>query len=128
MKEDLNINGDEYNRFTTYWTVGYLVGQIPSQLVVTKGESHPRTLQLDTVLRYADIDPVRPSIWLPCAELAWTIITFLFATVSKVEHIYGMRFLVGVCESPFYVGVISVLGSWYTPRGRPHQFPNCIAF
>lgn len=36
MKEDLNIHGNQYNLLTTFFTCGYLVGQIPSQLLLTK--------------------------------------------------------------------------------------------
>lgn len=30
MKEDLNFQGNEYNLLQTFFTCGYLVGQIPS--------------------------------------------------------------------------------------------------
>ncbi|KAI8182082.1 Pantothenate transporter liz1 [Colletotrichum sp. SAR 10_75] len=36
MKEDLSMNGNELNLVDTAWTVGYVVGQIPSQIVLTK--------------------------------------------------------------------------------------------
>lgn len=36
MKEDLQMNKNELNLVDTAWTVGYVIGQIPSQIVLTK--------------------------------------------------------------------------------------------
>lgn len=38
MKEDLNFHGNQYNLLATFFTCGYLVGQIPSQLLLTRCE------------------------------------------------------------------------------------------
>lgn len=95
--QDLDIQKDEYNYFTTFWTIGYIVGMIPSQIIITK---------------------TRPSYWLPAAEVVWAIITFCFAAVKTVKQVYAMRFLIGLFESPFYVGAMTLLGNWYMPKGR----------
>jgi MFS transporter, ACS family, pantothenate transporter len=95
MKEDLNFQGNEYNLLTTFFTCGYLVGQIPSQLLLTR---------------------IRPSWYLPTVELIWSCLTFTFAAVQNVRHVFAIRFLVGLFESGFAVGVITLMGSWYTPR------------
>ncbi|CAH0057318.1 unnamed protein product [Clonostachys solani] len=36
MKEELPVIGNEYQTLTTMWTIGYVVSQIPSQLVCTR--------------------------------------------------------------------------------------------
>ncbi|KAF4814808.1 Pantothenate transporter liz1 [Colletotrichum tropicale] len=95
MKEDLNFEGNQYNLLQTFFTCGYLVGQVPSQFLLTR---------------------VRPSIYLPMAELLWTIVTFCFASVRSVRQVFALRFLLGLLESPFAVGVLTIMGSWYTPR------------
>ncbi|KAH8649148.1 major facilitator superfamily transporter [Xylariales sp. PMI_506] len=95
MKEDLNLLSNQYNLFTTFWTIGYTVGMIPSQVITTW---------------------VRPSLWIPAAEIIWAIITFCFAAVTSAKQIYAMRFLIGLFESPFYIGAMTLLGNWYTPR------------
>jgi hypothetical protein len=38
MKEDLNFQGNQYNLLQTFFTCGYLVGQIPSQLLLTRSK------------------------------------------------------------------------------------------
>ncbi|KAF2014042.1 putative allantoate permease [Aaosphaeria arxii CBS 175.79] len=95
MKEDLNFKGRQYNLLATFFTCGYLVGQIPSQFILTK---------------------VRPSVYLPTVELLWTILTFCFAAVPNVKTVFALRFILGMLEAPFAVGVLTLMGSWYTPR------------
>ncbi|KAF3057206.1 Pantothenate transporter liz1 [Daldinia childiae] len=94
MKEDLGMNGNEINLVDTAWTVGYVVGQIPSQIVLTK---------------------VRPSVWVPSCELVWTILTFCLAAAKTSNHVIAIRFLVGLAESIFYPAAHTILGSWYKP-------------
>ncbi|KAJ0278237.1 hypothetical protein COL940_007356 [Colletotrichum noveboracense] len=94
MKEDLSMNGNELNLIDTAWTVGYVVGQIPSQIVLTK---------------------VRPSIWVPSCELLWTVLTFCLAAAKTSNHVIVIRFFVGLAESIFYPAAHTILGSWYKP-------------
>ncbi|KAI0132616.1 major facilitator superfamily transporter [Xylariales sp. AK1849] len=94
MKEDLAMNGNEINLVDTAWTVGYVVGQIPSQIMLTK---------------------VRPSIWVPSCELLWTVLTFCLAAAKTSNHVITIRFFVGLAESIFYPAAHTILGSWYKP-------------
>ncbi|KAI8957502.1 MFS general substrate transporter [Daldinia sp. FL1419] len=94
MKEDLGMNGNEINLVDTAWTVGYVVGQLPSQIVLTK---------------------VRPSVWVPSCELVWTLLTFCLAAAKTSNQVIAIRFLVGLAESIFYPAAHTVLGSWYKP-------------
>lgn len=94
MKEDLKMNGNEINLIDIAWTVGYVIGQLPSQLILTK---------------------VRPSIWIPSCELVWTILTFCLAAAKTSNHVIAIRFFVGLVESIFYPAALFILGSWYKP-------------
>lgn len=95
MKEDLGMKGNQLNLLTTFWNVGYIIGQLPSQLVLTK---------------------VRPSIWLPTLEIAWSVIVIGMAGAKNVETLYALRFFVGLLEASAYPGIMTLLGNWYTPR------------
>ncbi|EPE04445.1 pantothenate transporter liz1 [Ophiostoma piceae UAMH 11346] len=86
-----NIHGDEYNLFNTLWAVGYAVGMIPSQGILTH---------------------IRPYLWLPVVEDIWTILKL--CRRQKHQQIYAMYLLFGIAESPFYVGGMTLLGSWYS--------------
>ena len=94
MKEDLAMNGNQINLIDTAWTVGYVVGQIPSQIVLTK---------------------IRPSIWVPSCELVWTMLTFTLAAAKTSNHVIAIRFFIGLAESIFYPAAHTVLGAWYKP-------------
>lgn len=92
MQKDLGLYGNQLNYMQTCWTVGYVIGQIPSNLILTR---------------------VRPSIWIPTLELTWTVLTFCLSQCNTAEQIYGVRFLVGLAESGFYPGMQFLIGSWY---------------
>jgi ACS family pantothenate transporter-like MFS transporter len=40
MKEDLNLYGNQYNYIIVSWTVGYIIGQLPSNLILTRVPAH----------------------------------------------------------------------------------------
>ncbi|KAK4616492.1 Pantothenate transporter liz1 [Fulvia fulva] len=94
MKEDLAMNANQLNLIDVAWTTGYVVGQIPSQIILTK---------------------VRPSIWIPSCEMVWTILTFCLAAAKTSNHVIAIRFFVGLAESIFYPVGHMILGSWYKP-------------
>ncbi|OQN97578.1 hypothetical protein B0A48_16442 [Cryoendolithus antarcticus] len=94
MKEDLAMNANQLNLIDVAWTSGYVIGQIPSQIVLTK---------------------VRPSIWIPSCELVWTILTFSLAAATTSHQVIAIRFFVGLAESIFYPAAHMILGSWYKP-------------
>lgn len=58
---------------------------------------------------------VRPSIWIPSCELAWSILVMLMASAKNIETIYALRFFVGLLESCAFPGYAAILGSWYGP-------------
>lgn len=74
---------------------GYIVGTLPSQFVQMK---------------------VRPSWWLPTLELIWGALVMCMAAAPNYQTIYGIRFLVGICEASAYPGMMTLLGNWYTPQ------------
>lgn len=94
MKEDLNMYGTQLNLVDTSWTVGYVVGMIPSQIILTK---------------------VRPGLWIPICEVVWTLLTFTLAAATTAKQVIGIRFLIGLSESIFYPAAHLILGSWYKP-------------
>ncbi|KAJ5690826.1 hypothetical protein N7462_005218 [Penicillium macrosclerotiorum] len=92
MKEDLGLYGNQLNYMQTCWTVGYVIGEIPSNILLTR---------------------VRPRYWIPAAELLWTILTFSLARCNTATQFYVLRFFIGLAESTFYPGMQYIIGSWY---------------
>ncbi|KAL1851720.1 hypothetical protein VTK73DRAFT_9371 [Phialemonium thermophilum] len=95
MKEDLHMSGQDYNLLQTMFTVGYILGNFPSQLIMTK---------------------VRPSIWLPTLELLWGFLVMAMAGAKSVKTLYVLRFFIGLLEASAYPGILTLLGNWYTPQ------------
>jgi ACS family pantothenate transporter-like MFS transporter len=62
---------------TSIWTVGYVIGQIPSNLLLTR---------------------VSPRWVIPSLEVGWGIATICTASVQSYQALYALRFLVGFCE------------------------------
>jgi MFS transporter, ACS family, pantothenate transporter len=92
MKEDLNLYGNQLNYMQTLWTVGYVLGEVPSNMLLTR---------------------VRPSIWIPACEVTWATLTILLALCKNAHQVYVLRFFIGLAESTFYPGMQYIIGSWY---------------
>ncbi|KAI5460555.1 major facilitator superfamily domain-containing protein [Mariannaea sp. PMI_226] len=95
MEEDLSMFGNQLVTSTSIWTVGYVIGQIPSNLLLTR---------------------ISPRWVIPSLEVGWGIATICTSAVQSYKSLYALRFLVGLFESGFYPGIHYLLGSWYTPR------------
>jgi MFS transporter, ACS family, pantothenate transporter len=92
MKEDLALYGNQLNYMATCWTVGYVLGGIPSNLLLTR---------------------LRPSLWIPACELTWSVLTLLMCRTTNERQIYALRFFIGLAESAYYPGMQYIIGSWY---------------
>ncbi|KAI8266331.1 hypothetical protein K4K58_010108 [Colletotrichum sp. SAR11_239] len=93
MQEELGLYGNERNLLNTYFNIGIILGTIPAQMIQLKW--------------------VRPSIWIPACELAWSALTMVMASAKNVETLYALRFCIGLLESCSFPGFASILGSWY---------------
>ncbi|KAK9234843.1 major facilitator superfamily domain-containing protein [Lipomyces kononenkoae] len=94
MQQDMNMYGQERNLLTTFFNIGYLTGAVPSQIIMNR---------------------VRPSILIPTVEILWSILVMLLPTCKTSQAMYGLRFAIGLCEAPLWPGMMTVIGSWYTP-------------
>ncbi|ESZ96150.1 pantothenate transporter [Sclerotinia borealis F-4128] len=92
MKEDLGLHGNELNWFTTYYQIGYIIGQIPSNILLTK---------------------ISPRYYLPGAEFIWSLLVLFLYKVKSAEQIYVMRFFIGMVEATCWPGLHFMVGSWY---------------
>ncbi|ANB11932.1 putative permease SEO1 [Sugiyamaella lignohabitans] len=94
MQEDLKMKGSDLNLIQTCWTVGYIVGQFPSNLILHR---------------------VSPRYYLGALEIMWSILTVLRITCNTLPKMYAISFFIGLLEAGFFPAVEFLLGSWYLP-------------
>lgn len=91
MKEALHMYGNQLTYMGNVFTAGYVVGQIPAVILVTK---------------------IRPSILVSSLEVLWAVFTLCCAAVTNTSQLYALRFLIGLCEGAFFPCIIYLIGSW----------------
>ncbi|SMQ49903.1 unnamed protein product [Zymoseptoria tritici ST99CH_3D7] len=94
MKEDLNLEKNQYSILLSMFTAGSVVAQIPHSLIIQKV-------------------PMR--IWLPLNLVLWSGITMCSAACKTYSQLCAVRFLQGASEAVVYSGSMYVMGSWYKP-------------
>lgn len=95
MQEELGFQGNQLNVINTVFTVGYILGQIPSNLAVTY---------------------VRPRIFFPAMVAVWGALTMVTAAVRNPQGIMAIRVFLGLIEASTFSGTHYILGSWYTEQ------------
>ncbi|ODV79554.1 MFS general substrate transporter [Suhomyces tanzawaensis NRRL Y-17324] len=95
MEEYYTMNHNQYNYMTTLFTVGYIIGQIPSNLILHR---------------------LSARFYLGSLEVLWSLLTVLMITCGKdnIKGIYAIRFFLGFLESGYFPGLEWLLGSNYS--------------
>ncbi|KAF1846059.1 putative pantothenate transporter [Cucurbitaria berberidis CBS 394.84] len=94
IAKDLKLTGTQYQTAVSIMFVGYLLGQIPSNIILTR---------------------VKPSRYIPCAIFLWGGISLATAGVKNFTGLMVIRILLGLAESPFFPGALLLISSWYKP-------------
>ncbi|KAL2838530.1 major facilitator superfamily domain-containing protein [Aspergillus pseudoustus] len=94
LESDLNLVGEQYQTGLSIFFVSYILGQLPSNLM----------------LNYFG----RPSLYLGLFVCAWGSVAACTAAVQSYGGIMACRFILGIVESPFFSGVLFYLSKWYT--------------
>lgn len=92
MREEIGLHGNQFNIINTLFTVGYVIGLIPHNLILLR---------------------VRPSWWLSFCCFAWGL---LVLGMYRAQHFYQLaviRFVQALFESSTFTGVHLILSRWY---------------
>ncbi|KAJ5256603.1 hypothetical protein N7478_012707 [Penicillium angulare] len=98
MTTDIKMSGDQYLNGLTLYFVGYVLFEIPCNIVLKK--TTPRT-------------------WLPTLTLIWGIVATLLGVVQNYSGYLASRFFLGVAESGLFPGVVYYISMWYK-RNEQH--------
>lgn len=93
LEEDLKMTGTNFNLATSIFFVGYLLMQLPSNLLLTR---------------------VRPSLYLAGSCCLWGVVSTCNAGAQNFTHLVVIRFFLGFVEAPFFPGAVFLMSSWYT--------------
>jgi hypothetical protein len=97
-KEDLGMYGNELNYMQTCWTIGYVIGEIPSNLLLTR---------------------IKPRYWIPAMEVRFLFIPRMhsaYTFIASMDRPHNVTFSVQQPDSVLrstilrrYVDLIRVL-------------------
>lgn len=94
LEKDLNMSPREYQLGLSILFVGYIIAQVPSNLVL----NHLG----------------RPSLYLGFFIIVWGGVSALTSLVKTPSQIIACRLILGLVEAPFFPGVLFYLSKWYT--------------
>ncbi|KAJ5547116.1 hypothetical protein N7494_004701 [Penicillium frequentans] len=95
MQSDLGLSDTQYQTAVAIMFVGYLLGQVPSNIILTR---------------------IKPSRYIPTAIFIWGGISMCAAATHNFTGIMIVRVLLGFAESPFFPGALLLVSSWYKPQ------------
>lgn len=93
LEKDLGMTGTDFNLATSIFFVGYLLMQLPSNMLITR---------------------VRPSIYLSLSMTLWGVVSTCNAATHSFGSLIAVRFFLGFVEAPFFPGAVFLMSSWYT--------------
>ncbi|KAH3679187.1 hypothetical protein WICMUC_001198 [Wickerhamomyces mucosus] len=96
MKESLSLYGNELNWLNISFQMGYVVGQVPFLLLLSRPKAS----------RYL----------FPILELIYGALTIVQSKVTRIDQLYALRFILGIVEAPTYAGIHYIFGKWYSNR------------
>ncbi|KAH6661021.1 major facilitator superfamily domain-containing protein [Truncatella angustata] len=100
MLTDLHMTPDQYLNGLTLYFVGYVIFEIPCNVVLKK---------------------TSPRIWLPTLTIAWGVVATLLGIVQSYPGFLVARFFLGVTESGLFPGVVYYFSMWYKRRERQYR-------
>lgn len=95
LEEDLGLSSTQYQTCVSILFVGYLLGQIPSNMILTR---------------------VRPSYYMSGFMALWAVVSTLTAVSQNFTGLLLTRFFLGVTEAPYYPGALFMLSIFYTRK------------
>ncbi|KAL4876361.1 major facilitator superfamily domain-containing protein [Aspergillus karnatakaensis] len=95
FSEDLNLTGNDYSVAVSILNVGYVLMQLPSNMLLTK---------------------LRPSLYIPFWVCIWSCVSATTAATKNFGSLIAVRLILGVCEAPFFPAVFYLLSCWYTKK------------
>ncbi|OJJ73480.1 hypothetical protein ASPBRDRAFT_174185 [Aspergillus brasiliensis CBS 101740] len=98
MATEIHMSGDQYLTGLTLYFIGYVLFEVPCNIVLKK---------------------TTPRIWLPTLTLVWGVVATLLGVVQNYAGYLTSRTALGIAESGLFPGVVFYLSMWYK-RNEQH--------
>lgn len=96
LQTDLKLTDTQYQTSVSILFVGYLLMQIPSNLLLNKIG--------------------KPALYLPACMIVWGIISTATSACESYKGLIACRFFLGFVEAAYFPGCLFFLSSWYTRK------------
>ncbi|KFY15560.1 hypothetical protein V492_01901 [Pseudogymnoascus sp. VKM F-4246] len=96
LQDDLHLDSNQYSTCLSILYVGYILMQIPSNMVINKVQ--------------------RPSLYISAVMVVWGLVSTLSGVVTNFTGMVLIRFFLGFIEAAFLPGALLILSKWYTRR------------
>ncbi|KAG2226536.1 hypothetical protein INT45_014280 [Circinella minor] len=107
ITKHLGISDDQFNVALSIFFVGYVIFEIPSNLMLKK---------------------VGPNIWIPLVMVSFGIVMAAMAAIHNGAGLLAGRFFLGIAEAGLFPGVIFYLTLWYTRREQATRISIFFGF
>ncbi|KEF53890.1 uncharacterized protein A1O9_10292 [Exophiala aquamarina CBS 119918] len=97
LEDDLGLVGNQFNVAVSILFVGYLVMQVPSNMIMSKAH-------------------FKPSYYMAICMMVWAIVSACTAAVHNYIGLLMVRFFLGITEAPYYPGAMFLLSVFYTRK------------
>ncbi|CAO2651199.1 Nn.00g094960.m01.CDS01 [Neocucurbitaria sp. VM-36] len=91
----LNLGNTDYATAVALLTVGYMLAQLPSNMLITR---------------------VRPALYLPTCAILWSGVSAATAGIKNPGELFAVQFILGIIEAPLFPGAVYLMSCWYTRR------------
>jgi ACS family tartrate transporter-like MFS transporter len=97
MRQQLGFSDETYGLGAGLFFAGYLIFQVPSNLVLQR---------------------VGASRWISLLMIVWGVISSSMMFINTAERLYVLRFLLGAAEAGFFPGILFYFRAWIPAEAR----------
>ncbi|KAL5455860.1 hypothetical protein PMIN06_004237 [Paraphaeosphaeria minitans] len=96
LQDELNLTSTQYQTTVSILFVGYILMQVPSNLLLNKTG--------------------KPALFLPICMIIWGVISGATGACQSFGGLVACRFFLGFIEAVYFPGCLFYLSSWYTRK------------
>lgn len=100
LATDLNISGDQYLTGLTLYFVGYVLFEVPCNIILKRWQ---------------------PRLWFPTLTFVWGLVSALQGITQNLSGFWAVRFFLGVAEAGLFPGVCFFLSMYYKRQERQYR-------